>query len=86
MEFIVVLIIFAVVYFGICLPAFQWFSQRSRGRRFVVRLGTPWSAANAEHRWDVLLSFVSFAVALAIAMFIWDWLMRLGYLTAPANG
>jgi hypothetical protein len=29
-----------------------------------MRLGTPWSFKNAEHLWDVLLSFVSFTITL----------------------
>jgi len=67
------LLIFAAVYFGVVLPLFQLLSQRTRGRRFVIRLGTPWKFTDLEHRWDVLLSFFSFIVALGVSMFILDY-------------
>ena len=45
-----------------------------RGRKFSIRLGTPWDFRDPEHRWDVVLSFVSFMFALAIAGFVFDYL------------
>ena len=66
------LIIFSVVYFGICLPVFQRISKRKRGRKFIIRLGMAWNAKDAEQRWDVLMSFLSFMLALAISMFLFD--------------
>ncbi len=73
-EFISLLIIFAVVYFGVSLPLFQRFSMWRKARRFVIRLGTPWSAQNPDQRWDVVMSFISFVVALAISIFLLDQL------------
>jgi len=71
-DFIALLIIFSVVYFGVCLPIFQQISKRKRGRKFVIRLGMAWNAKDPEHRWDVLMSFLSFVLALAIAMYLFD--------------
>ena len=71
-HFLVLLLIFGVVYFGISLPLFQRLSLRLRGRKFVIRLGTPWKFPDREHRWDVLFSFVSFMLALAVSMFFLD--------------
>lgn len=71
-HFIALLIIFAVVYFGICLPVFQRISKRMRNRKFNIRLGMAWDARNAEQRWDVLMSFLSFMLALAISMLLFD--------------
>ena len=68
------LLIFGVAYFGAILPAFQLLSQRIRGRKFVVRLGTAWRFSDVEQRWDVLLSFVSFMVTLGVSMFVLDFL------------
>ena len=67
-----IIIIFSAVYFGICLPVFQRISKRKRGRKFIIRLGVAWNAKDAEQRWDVLMSFLSFALALAISMFLFD--------------
>jgi len=71
-HFIVLLSIFAVVYFGICLPVFQRISKRMSNRKFIIRLGMAWNAGDAEQRWDVLMSFLSFMLALAISMFLFD--------------
>jgi len=61
-----------VVYFGLCLPLFQAISKKRQGRKFTIRLGTAWNAKDPEHRWDVFMSFLSFAAALAISMYILD--------------
>ena len=61
-----------MIYFGLSLPLFQRFSLRRRGRRFVIRLGTPWDFRDPEHRWDVAMSFLSFMAALALALFLLD--------------
>ena len=74
------LIIFALVYFPICLPLFQRLSVRMKGRRFTIRLGTPWKFQNPDHRWDVLMSVLSFMTALALAMWALDLLVQQGYL------
>jgi hypothetical protein len=50
-------------------------SRRKKGRKFVIRLGTAWSHKDAEQRWDVLMSFLSFALALAISMYLLDLVM-----------
>lgn len=71
-HFILLLIIFSVVYFAICLPVFQKISKRKRGRKFIIRLGGPWNARDAEQRWDVMMSFLSFMLALAISMYLLD--------------
>jgi hypothetical protein len=71
-HFLYLLVIFAVVYFGLCLPLFQAVSRRIRGRKFVIRLGTPWQFGDKEQRWDVLMSALSFALALGLALFILD--------------
>lgn len=75
-----VFLIFVLAYFLVCLPLFQRISLRMRGRRFTVRLGTPWRFQDPEHRWDVLMSFLSFTAALALAMWGLDLLMRGGFL------
>ncbi len=72
MLFLLFLVIFAVVYFGLFLPIFQTVSRRTRGRKFVVRLGGAWNAKDAEQRWDVLMSFLSFMAALALSMLVLD--------------
>ena len=72
-HFLALLVIFGIVYFGIILPGFQLISRRIRGRKFVIRLGTPWKFSDSEHRWDVLLSFVSFVVTLGVSLFILDY-------------
>jgi hypothetical protein len=72
-HFLILLAIFGVAYFAVFLPLFQLISRRIRGRKFVIRLGTPWTFSDPEHRWDVLLSFVSFMVTLAVSVFILDW-------------
>jgi len=76
-HFFVLLIIFAVIYFGICLPVFQIISKWQRGRKFIIRLGGPWSLRNVDHRWDVLMSFISFAVALGLSLYCLDLLYPL---------
>jgi hypothetical protein len=48
------------------------------GRKIVVRLGTPWQFSNKEHRWDVLLSFVSSIVTLGVSIFLLDLFFPLG--------
>ncbi len=70
--FIALLLIFAVIYFGVLLPLFQHISQRVYGRRFVIRLGTPWRYSNRDHRWDVFMSVCSFVVALGLSLFLLD--------------
>jgi hypothetical protein len=74
-HLLLIFIIFPLVYFGLCLPLFQLMSRRKKGRKFVIRLGTVWSHKDAEQRWDVLMSFLSFALALAISMFLLDLVM-----------
>jgi len=78
MHFLLLLAIFGAAYFGVVLPAFQWFSRRVRRRKFVVRLGTPWRFSDPEQRWDVLLSFLSFVIALGISLLVLDYLFPLG--------
>jgi hypothetical protein len=73
-HFFVLLVIFAGVYFGLILPIFHKISQRFRGRKFVIRLGTPWSFSDKEHRWDVFLSFTSFMIALGISFVVLEFL------------
>ena len=63
---------FALVYFGICLPLFQAISKKLKARKFVIRLGTPWQFSNPDHRWDVAMSFLSFVLALAISFYLFD--------------
>ena len=74
-HFIALLLIFTVVYFGVSLPLFQRFSLWRKSRRFVVRLGTPWSMRNPDHRWDVVMSFLSFIAALGVSMALLEQLM-----------
>lgn len=74
-HFILLLLIFALVYFGVSLPLFQRFSLWRKARRFTVRLGSPWNARDPNHRWDVAMSFLSFVVALAISMILLDQLV-----------
>jgi hypothetical protein len=76
-HFLALLLIFGMVFFGFILPVFQLISRRMRDRKFVVRLGTPWKFSDAEHRWDVLLSFVSFVVTLGISLFVLDLIFPL---------
>ena len=76
-DFLALLAIFGIVYFGITLPIFHGISQKLRGRRFVIRLGAPWSVKDAEHRWDVLLSFVSFIITLGVSLYIFDFFFQL---------
>ena len=84
-HFLVLSVLFVAVYFGASLPAFQYVSRRWLGRRFVVRLGSPWRFGNPGHRWDVLLSFLSFAAALAVSMLLLDQLVTFGYLPASTR-
>jgi len=67
-----------VVYFGLCLPVFQIISKRKRGKNFAIRLGGAWSYKDAEQRWDVLMSFLSFAVALGLSLYVLDFVFPLG--------
>ncbi|GAB5452929.1 MAG: hypothetical protein Hals2KO_32570 [Halioglobus sp.] len=76
-HFVTLLLLFAVAYFCVVLPLFQLISLRVRGRKFVIRLGTPWKFSNPEHRWDVLLSFLSFVVTLGISFFVLDFFFPL---------
>jgi hypothetical protein len=78
MGFFVLLVIFGLVYFRVFLPLFQLVSKRMLGRKIVVRLGTPWQFSNKEHRWDVLLSFVSSIVTLGVSIFLLDLFFPLG--------
>jgi hypothetical protein len=73
-HFFTLLVIFAGVYFGIILPIFRIISQRFRGRKFVIRLGTPWSFSDKEHRWDVFFSFTSFMITLGISFVVLEFL------------
>ena len=57
------------------LPLFQRFSMWRKARRFEIRLGTPWNARDPDHRWDVVMSFLSFVFALAISMILLGQLM-----------
>ena len=76
-HFLLLLVIFGLAYFGLIIPVFQLISQHFRGRRFVIRLGTPWRFSNPEHRWDVLLSFVSFIVTMGVSFFLLDFFFPL---------
>ena len=62
-QFLLVLIVFAAVYFGICLPLFQLISKRGRGRKFIILLGMAWNLTDAEQRWEVMMSFLSLCVS-----------------------
>ena len=53
-------------------------SKKHKGRKFIIRLGTAWKASDPEHRWDVAMSFLSFAIALAISLFLLDLLFPFG--------
>jgi hypothetical protein len=57
------------------LPAFQAISKKLRGRKFVIRMGTPWQFSDPEQRWDVMMSFLAFMLALTIAMLVFDQLI-----------
>ena len=85
MHFLVLVAIFCAAYFLVFLPLFQSLSRRIRGRKFVIRLGTPWRFSDPEHRWDVLMSFVSFMVTLAVAMFVLDWFFPLADASLQTN-
>jgi hypothetical protein len=69
---LILIAIFTLVYFAICLPLFQAISKKRKGRKFIIRLGTAWKASDPEHRWDVAMSFLSFAMALAISLYLFD--------------
>jgi hypothetical protein len=71
------LLIFGAIYFGAVLPTFQLFSAKFLGRRFIVRLGNPWQFSNVDHRWDVLLSVLSFMLALALTLMAFDFFFPL---------
>jgi hypothetical protein len=72
---LLLIVIFALVYFAVCLPLFQAISKKRKGRKFVVRLGTAWKLSDPEHRWDVAMSFLSFVMALAISIFVFDYIV-----------
>ncbi|NNE62620.1 MAG: hypothetical protein HKN34_00930, partial [Gammaproteobacteria bacterium] len=55
-----------------CLPLFQAISKNLKGRKFIIRLGVAWKANNPAHRWDVIMSFLSFVMALAISLYLLD--------------
>ena len=74
-DFLLLIAIFGLVYFAICLPLFQAVSKKLRGRKFVIRLGTAWRFSDPDHRWDVAMSFFSFAMALAMALFVFDFVV-----------
>ncbi len=76
-HFVTLLVLFGLAYFFVVLPLFQLVSVRVRGRKFVIRLGTPWQFSNPEHRWDVLLSFLSFAVTLGVSFFALEFFFPL---------
>ena len=80
MEFLALVLIVAAFYFGFFLPVFQYVSRRKRGRKFTIRLGIPWDFRNPEHRWDVLMSFLSFMFAMAAGIFVFDY-----FFAAPTN-
>ena len=82
-HLLVILGLFAVLYFGVVLPLFQRLSRHLRRRRFTLRLGSPWDVRDPEHRWDVLMSFLSFVTCLALTL----WLVDLGlpFTLPPAN-
>lgn len=77
-HLLLLLAIFAVVYFGLCLPIFQIISRRRHGRSFVIRLGGAWNIRDAEQRWDVLMSFLSFGVALGLSLYFLDLVLPFG--------
>ena len=72
MHFLLFVAIFALTYFGVCLPLFQAISKKQKGRKFIIRLGTPWKVSDPDHRWDVVMSFISFMIALAISLYLLD--------------
>ena len=72
--------LFAAFYFGLTQPLAQRLSVRLRGRRFTIRLGTPWNVRDPEQRWDVLYSVASFMLALALSMAAFELCIRLGWL------
>jgi hypothetical protein len=71
-QFLLLIAIFALSYFGVCLPIFQAISKKRKGRKFIIRLGTPWKLSDPDHRWDVAMSFLSFVMALAISLYLFD--------------
>lgn len=75
-----VFVLFAACYFGFTQPLAQRISQWHRGRRFTIRLGTPWNARDPAQRWDVLYSVVSFMIALALSMLAFEQVIRQGWL------
>jgi hypothetical protein len=76
-HFFALLVTFSGVYFGLILPVFHRISLRFRARKFVIRLGTPWSLKDKEHRWDVFLSFTSFIVSLGVSLVVLEFLFPL---------
>ena len=77
LHFLALLVTFSSVYFGIILPIFRKISLHFRGRKFVIRLGTPWSFSDKEHRWDVFFSATSFIVALGVSFVVLEFLFPL---------
>lgn len=51
---------------------FQAISKKRKGRDFMIRPGTAWKVGDPEHGWDVAMSFLSFVLALAISLFLFD--------------
>ena len=74
-HFLLLIAIFAVTYFGGCLPLFQAISKKFKGRKFIVRLGTSWKASDPAQWWDVAMSFLSFVMALGISLYLLDLLV-----------
>ncbi len=72
--------LFALFYFGFTQPLAQRVCQHLRGRRFTIRLGTPWHAGDPEQRWDVLYSVLSFMAALALSAFCFEQVIQAGWL------
>ncbi len=78
MEFLAILAVFGLVYFGVTLPIFQRISLKVHGRRFVIRLGMAWNFSDPKHRRDVFFSFVSFIVTLGLVLFAVDFFFSFG--------
>lgn len=72
--------LFALVYFPFILPLAQRLSLRCSGRRFSIRLGGAWDPRVPAQRQDVLYSLVSFMIALALSMLLFQGCIDLGWL------
>lgn len=79
------LLIFSVFYFGFSLPLFQFISRKRRGRKFVIRLGTPWKVSDSDQRWDVLMSVLSFILALAISLYFIEFVISSGVILPESS-